>query len=236
MKINELALTTFKLAQCLHSELEKDSSMKYPKDLGAWGMEAVRLDELKRFLSKLKVELKVFDIEEDEFPDLAAKDLVEVELRSSVSDARKAMDVLRRAKAFPIEKFHVVNLKKKPMKEEKLDSDTNKDLTLNEVKDIVQETFSPNLGDLEKYFTDLKGEISSTDNEGEAQHLNVSGYVAQEWVDRFFGKDDLKSIEKDLSSSYSRGAGQAFATTSISLRPKGDKIEFNIHIRHGLDI
>lgn len=236
MKINELAVATFKFAQCLESELDKESSMKYPKDLGSWGMEKARLDELRRFLSKLTVELKVFDIEEDEFPDLVSKDLVEVELRSSIKDTRKALDVLRRAKAFPIEKFHVVNLKKKLLKEEKLDSN-DKDLTSKEVKNIVQECFTPNSGELEKYFSNLKGKQTYSDDEGTV-FLEITGLVKKEWIDKYFGKDiEIEKIEKQLSTGYYGGPGQHFSHTSVSLKLKDkDDFEFSININSGLDI
>jgi hypothetical protein len=90
---------------------EFQSSSKYPKDLGSWGLEESKIEELKRHLSRLTVELKIFDLNEEEFPGLAGKNLVEVEINSDQKSSQKAIDVLRRLKAFPIEEHHVSNKK-----------------------------------------------------------------------------------------------------------------------------
>ena len=87
------------------------ASVIYPKDIGHWAIEQAQLDNLKRDLRKLKVELKVYDIEEDEFPTLHSKDLFELELKSSDEDARKVVGILKKLKAFPIEEHHIVNLR-----------------------------------------------------------------------------------------------------------------------------
>ena len=89
------------------------ASVAYPKDLGHWAMHEGQIEELKRGLKKLKVELKVFDIGEDEFPTLHGKNLVELELKSSDKDAKSVLSVLKKVKAFPIEQHHIVNLKKR---------------------------------------------------------------------------------------------------------------------------
>ena len=144
MKSSEMAQIVLKAAQ----QLEKNSSITYPKDLGSWGLEEARLDELKRHLRKLKVELKVFDIAEDEFPTLHGKDYVELELKSSAADAKKAMEVLKRAKAFPIEEHHISNLKERKDLEEKMDKDSfNMGLSGLETKEMDPE---PDLIDLTK--------------------------------------------------------------------------------------
>jgi hypothetical protein len=95
------------------------SSIRYPKDLGHWAMEESQIEELKRNLRKLKVELKVFDIGEDEFPTLHGKNLVELELKSSNEDTKNVMSILKKVKAFPIEQHHIINLKEREEEIEK---------------------------------------------------------------------------------------------------------------------
>ncbi|MDD5650089.1 MAG: hypothetical protein PHF86_06700 [Candidatus Nanoarchaeia archaeon] len=92
-----------------------ETSAKYPKDLGSWGLDETKIEELKRHLSRLTVELKVFDIDDEEFPDFTGKNLVEVEINSDVKSKQKVLDVLKRLKAFPLEQYHIVN--KKHLKE-----------------------------------------------------------------------------------------------------------------------
>lgn len=101
------------------------SSQKYPKDLGSWGLDEPKLDELIRHLKNLTVELKVYDINDEEFPTFKGKNLLEIELKSDTKNARKVIDVLKRIKAFPIEEHHITNLPAKKIRlveEEKLDS------------------------------------------------------------------------------------------------------------------
>lgn len=121
--------------------LEKDSSIAYPKDLGFWGLESNKIDELKRHLSRFKVELKGTYISKEEFPALVKKyppsqqeidenkdlekkgeeliesSLLEIELKSTAADAPKVMKVLKDIRAFPLEEHHISNLKKREMEE-----------------------------------------------------------------------------------------------------------------------
>jgi hypothetical protein len=119
MNSKETSLIVFEIANKIVDQLvdmQKESSLIYPKDLGSWGLEESKIEELKRHLKKLKVELKVFDLMEQEFPTLVDKNLVELELKSNVADGRKVIDVLKRLKAFPLEHHHVTNLKRKELK------------------------------------------------------------------------------------------------------------------------
>jgi hypothetical protein len=116
MNCKKLAQMLFDTAVRLDPSI-KNASSKYPKDLGNWGLDESKLDELRRHLSKLVIELKVYDIDDREFPSFKGKNLVELEVKSDAASAKKAVDVLKRIKAFPIEKYHVVNLRTK--KEEK---------------------------------------------------------------------------------------------------------------------
>jgi hypothetical protein len=118
MNTREMAYVALKTALYLDPSLSKSASSKYPKDLGSWGLEESKLDELKRHLSKLKVELKVFDLNEEEFPGLKGKNLVELELRSDAANGKKVVDVLKRIKAFPIEQHHITNVKQKKTSDE----------------------------------------------------------------------------------------------------------------------
>lgn len=88
-----------------------EASAKYPKDLGSWGLEENKIEELRRHLSRLVVELKIYDLNEEEFPGLKGKNLVEIEINSDSKSSRKAIDVLKRLKAFPLEEHHVSNKK-----------------------------------------------------------------------------------------------------------------------------
>lgn len=88
-----------------------EASAKYPKDLGSWGLDETKIEELKRHLSRLTVELKIFDINDEEFPEFTGKNLVEVEINSDNKSSQKAIDVLKRLKAFPIEEHHISNKK-----------------------------------------------------------------------------------------------------------------------------
>ncbi len=88
-----------------------ESSAKYPKDLGSWGLDENKIEELRRHLSGLTVELKIFDIDDEEFPGFSGRNLVEAEINSDQKSKQKALDVLRRLKAFPIEQYHIVNKK-----------------------------------------------------------------------------------------------------------------------------
>jgi hypothetical protein len=121
--------------------LEKDSSIAYPKDLGFWGLESNKIDELKRHFSRFKVELKGTYISKEEFPALVKKyppsqqeidenkdlekkgeeliesSLLEIELKSTAADAPKVMKVLKDIRAFPLEEHHISNLKKREMEE-----------------------------------------------------------------------------------------------------------------------
>lgn len=132
MKLSEIATMIL-------DDFDKESSITYPKNLGNWGIEEDKIDELKRHLKKLKVELKIYEIDEDEFPTLHGKNLVEIELKSSTADARKVMDVIRRSKAFHIAKHHIVNLRRKDL-EEKLDAEAAYNMGLSglEIKDKDQ--------------------------------------------------------------------------------------------------
>jgi len=102
----------FNIAMNLDPEIIRKSSIKYPKDLGSWGLDEKKIDELKRHLSKMKAEIKVFDLDEKEFPTLKDKNLLEVEVKTDSASARKITDILKRTGAFPLEKFHITNLKK----------------------------------------------------------------------------------------------------------------------------
>jgi len=118
MNCRESSIIAFKTAISLDPNLICLSSTKYPKDLGSWGLDESKLDELIRHLKKLKVELKVYDLNEDEFPKFKGKSLVELELHSDVQNKSKVLDVLRRIRAFPLEQYHVVNQRRKPKREE----------------------------------------------------------------------------------------------------------------------
>lgn len=109
----KLSKIIFNAAVSLDKSLLKYSSSKYPKDLGSWGIKETEEDELRRHLSKLQVELKILDLNEEEFPTLKDKKLLEVEIKVSLKDQRKVLDVLKRMKALSLEKYHVVNLKKR---------------------------------------------------------------------------------------------------------------------------
>jgi len=126
MKCKEMADIVLKAAMNLNSSIVIASS-KYPKDLGSWGIDEIKLDELRRHLSKLTVELKVFDIDDEEFPTFKGKNLMELEIRANQASAKKAEDILKRIGAFHIEQYHVVNLrrKKKDEKEEKFLTDAD---------------------------------------------------------------------------------------------------------------
>lgn len=123
MNCRDMADVVLKIAAALDLRIHL-SSQKYPKDLGSWGLDEIKLEELKRHLSKLSVELKVYDIDDKEFPTFKGKNLLELEVRSDEKSAKKAIDVLKRIKAFPIEQYHITNLslKKKKLIEETLDS------------------------------------------------------------------------------------------------------------------
>jgi hypothetical protein len=116
MNVNEIVDVVLKTAQNLDPSISKMCSAKYPKHLGFWGLKEDKLDELKRHLSKQTVELKVYDLDTDEFPKLD-KDIVELELKSTAGHAQKVIDILKRIKAFPIEEHHVSNLKEQKSKE-----------------------------------------------------------------------------------------------------------------------
>ena len=113
----------------------------------------------------------------------------------------------------------------------------NKKLDQKEVLRIVHEAFTLNRDELEKYFSDLKGEVTYSDDEG-TQYLSITGLIKKEWLDTYYGKDeDLKRIEKQLSSGYSGGPGLTFSRSTVTLKPKGkDLIKFSITIHSGLDI
>ncbi|MDD5650212.1 MAG: hypothetical protein PHF86_07350 [Candidatus Nanoarchaeia archaeon] len=117
MAYNEISDLILKTAYVLDPSIHLCSA-KYPKDLGSWGLDETKLEELKRHLSKLTVELKVYDLNEEEFPKFKGQSLVEIEINSSTSSSKKAMDVLKRLKAFPLEKYHISNFKRKPKQEE----------------------------------------------------------------------------------------------------------------------
>jgi len=121
MNSKEMADILLKTAASIDPSIHLGST-KYPKDLGSWGIDESKLDELKRHLSKLVVELRVYDINDEEFPTFKGKNLLELEIRSDAKSEQKVIDVLKRIKAFPIEEHHITNLKlkKKPV-EEKLD-------------------------------------------------------------------------------------------------------------------
>lgn len=118
MNCRELSEMTFKTAVCLDPDIIKSSSAKYPKDLGSWGLDESKLEELIRHLKKLKVEIKIFDLNEDEFPKFKGESLVELELRSDNANSRKVKDVLKRVKAFPLEEHHIINVRRKPKRQE----------------------------------------------------------------------------------------------------------------------
>ncbi len=118
-------------------ETEKEASSAYPKDLGSWGVESDKIEELKRHLRRFKVELKGTYITKHEFPVLVKKyppgkqeieenknlkgedpiesSLLEIELKSNVADEPKVMKVLKALKAFPMEHHHITNLRKKDL-------------------------------------------------------------------------------------------------------------------------
>lgn len=134
-------------AECL----EKESFSAYPKDLGYWGMEESKIDELVRHLRKLKVSIKIYDLDEEEFPKLSGKNLVELELKSDASSSKKVIDILKRIRAFPIEEHHVSNLKEDKAKEKEHDLEEEKLYntclsgmeTPDELFDTAYETMSP---------------------------------------------------------------------------------------------
>jgi hypothetical protein len=112
MICKEIAKITFNSAVYLDPKVIRYSK-KYSEDLGSWGLDENKLDELKRNLSKLKAELKVYELNEKEFPTLKNKELVELEIKSDDISSKKIVEILKKLKAFPLEKHHVINLKKK---------------------------------------------------------------------------------------------------------------------------
>jgi hypothetical protein len=142
MKTEDLTLRVIKAAEYLDPEFfDKESSIAYPEDLGFWGLESNKIDELKRHLRKLKVELKGAYITKDEFPALVKKyppsrqeivenkdlerkgeeliesSLLEIELKTTVEDEPKVTKILKAIRAFPLEEHHITNLKKKHLEE-----------------------------------------------------------------------------------------------------------------------
>jgi RNA polymerase sigma factor (sigma-70 family) len=114
---------------------------------------------------------------------------------------------------------------------------SNKKLDMQEIKRITHEIFEPNLGELDKNFSDFKGEITYSDNEG-IEHLEITGLVKKEWLNKYYGEDeDLKKIEKQLSKNYSSGPGKEFSRLHVTLQSKNkDFIKFVVTTYSGLDI
>jgi uncharacterized protein YfbU (UPF0304 family) len=110
-----------------------------------------------------------------------------------------------------------------------------KKLDMKEIKKIVEEGFEVNSSDFDKNFSNVKGEVSYSDDEG-TKHLDITGTVNKDWFDKMWEGEDLKKVEKALSRSYSGGPGFAFSRSVFTLKSKGDKIEFSIHVHSGLDI
>jgi len=113
MNYKEMSKITIRAAEIL----DKKIASKYPVDVGYWALEEDKIDELKRHLSKLKVSLAVYELDEKEFPTLKNKNLVEIQIRSDVKSEDKALDVLKRAEAFELEQHHITNLKQKDKEE-----------------------------------------------------------------------------------------------------------------------
>lgn len=211
------------------------SSTKYPKDLGSWGMDETNIDELIRHLKRLTVELKIYDIDDEEFPDFKGKNLVEVELKSDQANSKKVLDILKRVKAFPLEEHHIINLKRKKLKtEEFLEASDNSNV---EVEEIVKQTFDLNSRELNKNFSDLKAKTTYSDRQG-TKILEISGTINKDWINKNYGEDyKIDKIEKQLSKSYYGGPGQSFSEFKLSLKPKNsDQYKFTIVIHSGLDI
>jgi hypothetical protein len=144
-----LEATASKLDTSIHL-----SSEKYPKDLGSWGLDENKVDELIRHFKGITVELKVFDLNEEEFPNLKGKNLVELEINSDKKSEKQAIDILKRLKAFPIEEHHISNSKK--IKEIKT--------AYNRVLQQVKEGKTPNLIGLKILFNDKIWEIKDLKN------------------------------------------------------------------------
>lgn len=227
-----LVKTALKLSPNIHL-----SSTKYPKDLGSWGMDETNIDELIRHLKRLTVELKIYDIDDDEFPDFKGKNLVEVELKSDRASSRKVLDVLKRLKAFPLEQYHVTNLKRKKIKtEEFFETYSANNIEKNKVQEIVEQTFDLKPNEALENFSDLKGKITYSDKEG-TKIIEISGVINKEWINKNYGEDyNIDKIEKEISKSYYSGPGQRFSKINLTLKPKNNKYEFTIIIHSGLDI
>lgn len=139
MNCKETAILAFRAAVSLDPSLVRCSSTKYPKDLGSWGLDETKLDELIRHLKKLKVEIKVYDLNEEEFSKFKGKSLVEVEINSDVPSSKKAIDVLKRIRAFPLEEHHITNLKRKPKQKEEFLDDNDGMIDISVEEDQEQE-------------------------------------------------------------------------------------------------
>ena len=104
------------IVKSIAESILKQSSAKYPNDLGFWGLDKNKLDELERHLSKMTVEIKVYDLNKDEFPNLDPEKIFELHLKSDSKNSRKVLEELKRMKAFEIEEHHVTNLKEEKQK------------------------------------------------------------------------------------------------------------------------
>jgi hypothetical protein len=257
MNSKEMSQIVFEAANQIVDELidmHKESSLTYPKDLGSWGLEESKIEELKRHLKKLKVELKVFDLMEQEFPTLVGKNLIELELKSSTADGRKVVDVLKRLKAFPLEHHHVTNLKRKELKnlekEEKSDgayqnfSHYNMGLSGMEMlsnehtpENILMNVFEINKPEIDKIISNIKIEKSSLSDDG-LTSSSITGEIKKEWLDKNYGVGfNLKKIEKELGINRDEGPGQSFFKSTLSLKPKNDEsVSFEITTESGLDV
>jgi hypothetical protein len=230
MNIGELTLSLMDAAECLDYEiLDKESSITYPKDLGFWGIESSKIDELKRHLSKLKVELKGAYITKDEFPLLVKKypigkqeidenkdlekkgeeliesRLLEVELKTTVGDEPKVLKVLKAIRAFPLETHHITNLKKKQLEEleEKFDKQSEDDKSSSFHESHYNTGYSgietPNKKDDEK-IKDLSKEEKSEDIGIKGIANQILAFEKEAW---FPGREELRYFE-DLAKKQER--------------------------------
>jgi superoxide dismutase len=208
------------------------SSSKYPKDLGYWAIEMNKLDELERHLSKLTVEIRVYDIDQSEFPKIDAKTHYELHLKSDAKNSRKVEDELKRMKAFEIEEHHVTNLKEE--KQKSVSSSANDDA--HTVSALFELT--PLAKEFKDYFTITKSKTEGPDKDNGSSSTTIQGTIKKEFIDKYYGVDTkLEKLEKTLQSSSGSGPGQAYSKTHVTLKPKGkDLISFTIYEESGLDI
>lgn len=169
-----LEATASKLDSSIHL-----SSEKYSVDLGSWGLEENKVDELIRHLKGITVELKIFDFNEEEFPGITKKDIVEVEINSDKKSEKQAIDILKRLNAFPLEEHHISNSKK--IKEIKTAN--------SKIFQEIKEGKTPDLVGLKVNFNDRLWEIKNLKNgryflKSEGLPLqSVSFLHAYDWIE-----------------------------------------------------